>query len=68
MCFCGGAEDRSDWAHVARKLGLPEILSAANKNPVEKKPYKEYYSKQSKDVIENKFRTGIEYFGYEFGS
>lgn len=64
--FIGKYENLSeDWAHVARKIGVPEELPHVNANP-DRKHYTEYYTDQTKQIIGDRFRVDIEHFEYEF--
>jgi hypothetical protein len=66
--FIGRFENlQDDWATVAEKLGLPGKLPHVNANPDARKPYTEYYTKKTRELIEYKFRVDIDYFGYQFG-
>jgi Sulfotransferase family len=57
-----------DWALVANKLGIAEkTLPHARENP-RTRHYTEYYNAHTRDLIAQKFRVDIEYFGYEFGA
>ena len=58
----------NDWGTIAGKLGLTQELPHKNKNPKKRKHYTEYYSETTKKDIQDKFRTDIEYFKYEFGN
>ena len=67
--FIGKFEQlESDWAFVAKKLNLPEVLPHRNKTPRKDKHYTEYYSKQTEETIRSKFRVDIEHFEYSFGA
>ncbi|MES0489981.1 MAG: sulfotransferase family 2 domain-containing protein [Leptospirales bacterium] len=57
----------NDWEVIREKLGISETLPHKNINPEGRKHYTEYYNKKTRDVIAKKFKTDIEYFGYEFG-
>lgn len=66
--FIGKFEQLADdWATVAGKLGLSRELPHENRNLVKDRPYAEMYSTRTQDIIANKFKVDIEYFGYEFG-
>ena len=56
-----------DWATVAARLGIKRDLPHRNENKYRKKHYTEYYSEKTREIIRDKFKTDIEYFGYEFG-
>ena len=55
----------SDWATVAQKLGLTERLPHRRANP-RSRHYTDYYTPRTREVIANKFKVDIDYFGYEF--
>ncbi len=54
-----------DWAFVAQKLGITEILPHRRANP-RARHYTEYYSPRTRDVIATRFKVDIDRFGYEF--
>lgn len=56
----------SDWATVAQRLGLHESLPHKRANP-RPRPYADYYTDRTREVIASKFKVDIDYFGYEFG-
>ncbi len=58
----------NDWKFISNKLGSTHSLPHANKNPIKKKYYTEYYTDELRYIIANKFRKDIEYFNYEFGN
>lgn len=55
----------TDWAFVGKKLGVAETLPHSRPN-VRTRHYTEYYNARTREVIANKFKVDIEYFGYEF--
>ena len=57
---------QNDWQTISNKLGIKQNLSHKKKNPSKDKHYTEYYSKKTKEIIEDKFRRDIEFFGYKF--
>ena len=66
--FIGKFENlQKDWHTVSKKIGAQDQLPHKKKNDRKVKHYTEYYSAESKRIIENKFGLDIEYFGYEFG-
>lgn len=67
--FIGRFENlASDWAHVAAKIGLPPTLPHENKNPRRTRHYTEYYTPRTRQIVAQRFKIDIEYFGYEFGN
>jgi hypothetical protein len=56
----------SDWTKVAQRLGLTEALPHKRANP-RSRPYTDYYTARTREVIASKFKVDIDYFGYEFG-
>jgi hypothetical protein len=65
--FIGKFENlKSDWEVISKKINLQVLLPHANRNKVPKKHYSVYYSKKTRNIIEKKFITDIEYFEYEF--
>ena len=55
-----------DWAVVAKKLGVSEVLPHARANP-RPRHYTEYYTPETQSIIEEKFKIDIETFNYRFG-
>jgi len=56
---------REDWAFVAKKIGLSDVLPHARPNP-RTRHYSEYYTPRTRRLIEEKFKVDIETFGYQF--
>ncbi len=56
-----------DWAAIAPKLGLPAQLPHLNRNPRRAKHYTEYYTARTREIVAERFKEDIDYFGYEFG-
>jgi len=54
-----------DWALVAQKLGITEILPHRRANP-RTRHYTEYYTARTKNIIATKFKVDVDRFGYEF--
>jgi len=57
-----------DWRTVAGKLGVSPLLPHKKRNADKTRHYTDYYSEATKQIIAQKFRTDIDYFGYQFGS
>ena len=57
---------QEDWAEVAKKLGVSEALPHTRANP-RLRPYTEYYTAETKRIIEEKFKVDVETFNYRFG-
>ncbi|PYK69889.1 MAG: hypothetical protein DME44_13330 [Verrucomicrobia bacterium] len=57
---------QEDWAVVAKKLGVSEVLPHARANP-RPRHYTEYYTPETQSIIEEKFKVDIETFNYRFG-
>ena len=55
-----------DWAVVAKKIGVSEVLPHARANP-RARHYTEYYTPETQSIIEEKFKVDIETFNYRFG-
>lgn len=65
--FIGRFESlQSDWAQVAKRLGLPTGLPRSNTNPEPRKHYSEWYDARTREVVRQRFAVDIEYFGYRF--
>jgi hypothetical protein len=56
----------NDWAVIAQKLGITKSLPHVRANP-RPRPYTDYYTDRTRDVIGKKFEVDIAYFGYKFG-
>lgn len=54
-----------DWAFVAHRLGVSEVLPHTRANP-RARHYTEYYNDRTRRVIAEKFKIDIETFGYQF--
>jgi hypothetical protein len=64
--FIGKFENlHEDWTFVCKKTGIEKQLPHENMNP-RKKNYTEYYTAATRNIIAEKFKVDIEYFGYEF--
>lgn len=55
-----------DWKYIAEKLQLHRPLPHLNENTNKNSHYTEYYNDKTKNIIQNKFATDINYFEYEF--
>ena len=55
-----------DWARIAGRLGIRQPLPHKNRNPRERRPYPEYYTSRTRELVARKFRVDIDFFGYEF--
>ena len=64
--FVGKFENlQSDFNKVCEKLELPKI-KLPHELKTNRKPYWEYYTKETKEIIENIYRSDIERYGYEW--
>ena len=64
--FIGKFESlQEDWAFVCKKTGIEKQLPHKNRNPREKH-YTEYYTSSTRNIVADKFKIDIEYFGYKF--
>jgi hypothetical protein len=67
--FIGKFENlHADWGKVQERLGLRADLPHLRQSPARTRHYTEYYTPTTRDVIAQKFRVDIEYFGYEYGA
>jgi hypothetical protein len=57
---------QEDWAVIAKKLGVSEALPHTRANP-RSRHYTEYYTTETKGIIEEKFKVDVETFNYRFG-
>lgn len=64
--FIGRFENlNEDFAEICRRIGLPEIDLPVT-NTTKHKHYSEYYTEQTKQIVENYYAEDIKYFNYEF--
>lgn len=65
--FIGRFENlEQDWARIAEKLGIDKPLPHENRNPRRSRHYTEYYTARTRDLVAERFRVDIEFFGYDF--
>ena len=57
---------QEDWAMIAKRLGVSKVLPHARANP-RPRHYTEYYTPETRGIIEQKFKVDIETFNYRFG-
>ena len=55
-----------DWKIISTNLDIKQSLPHNNKNPSKKKHYSAYYTDELKNIIAEKFKVDIAYFGYTF--
>jgi hypothetical protein len=53
-----------DFSAVCEKTGISAALSHVNQS--QRKPYQEYYSNKTRDLVYKLYRQDIELFGYQF--
>jgi len=67
MDFVGRFENlEQDFAHIAEKLKVPGQLPHLNKS--REKPYQDFYTQSTKDIVALLYRRDIEQYEYEFDS
>ncbi|HEY2891185.1 MAG TPA: sulfotransferase family 2 domain-containing protein [Dongiaceae bacterium] len=66
--FIGKFENlESDWANIARRLGITTPLTRQRVNPDRRRDYAAYYTEKTRRIVAERFAVDIEYFGYSFG-
>ncbi len=66
--FIGKFENlESDWASIARRLGITVPLPRQRANPDRRRDYTTYYNEKTRRIVAERFAVDIEYFGYSFG-
>lgn len=58
---------QEDFDYVCEQLGLEKTKLSVNNASPRKKHYTEYYNDKTREIIEDMYKTEIEYFNYKFG-
>jgi hypothetical protein len=53
-----------DWDHICQRLGIDSALPSRMKS--HHRPYREYYSNETRDMVAEIYAADIELFGYSF--
>ncbi|MEC4982473.1 MAG: hypothetical protein SAK42_00005 [Oscillatoria sp. PMC 1076.18] len=57
---------QADFQTICKQLNLVTKLPHANRNLDVKKPYKDYYNKETQQMVAAYFQEDIEFFNYSF--
>jgi hypothetical protein len=54
-----------EWREICRRIGIAP-LALPHANPTRRRPYRDYYTDETRGLVAQRFRRSIERFGYEF--
>ena len=57
---------QEEFLDVFNKIDIPKI-KIPHRNKTEHRPYWEYYNDETKEIVAERFKEDIEFFGYKFG-
>ena len=55
-----------DWKFICERIGIPHV-ELPRKNVSVKRPYTDYYTPETRDLVARHWAQEIELFGYTFG-
>jgi hypothetical protein len=65
--ICRYENIQEDFNYICDKIGVPHVtLTKINSSKASQKPYREYYTDEAKELVDNYFAEDISFFNYTF--